>query len=638
MKSRMPGVVLLLAGLLSALTAGAADGDFAWARGMGGPEYDGVNGMALDDSSNIYITGYFRGVMDFDPGPGVFELNAGDKDDRFVAKLDNAGNLLWAVALHDVDGYISSAIALDGVGNVYTTGEFSGTADFDPGPGIFELTGQNSTTFVWKLDTYGHFLWAKAFVGPAYNGRVSIAVDGEGNVYTTGEFCASTDFDPGPEVFELAAVVSPEVTFVSKLNTDGQFVWAKALHGTCIHGEAKDIAVDDAGYVYTTGAFGETMDFDPGPEVFALRATGLLGTYVSTLDKDGNFVRAVEFGEGHGQTVTVDGAGNLYTLGMFRGTVDFDPGPATFTLTAVDSWDDIFLSKMDRKGNCVWAIKLGGGGEVEALDFAVDASNNLYLTGSFNRGSADFDPGPETAELTPPLWGTETFIVKLDFVARLVWLKRLKVNGGQCIAVDRMEHTYTAGECFGLDMDTERGDFSLRSAGGEDVAIVKLYGPQPIVVSIAPADSTSTEGGLLPFKVTFSTQVTGVDITDFRLTATDTLSNSQIIHADGAGKEYTVMVVVSQGNGTLRLDLVDDDSITDVTGTPLGGLGKGNADYIVGDIHVHVVHVVHPVLPIRRMLLQSLLSLAIFPGGIALLLVVVSYVLRRKDRRRRREQ
>lgn len=590
MKTRIPGVMMMLAALLLLeVCAWAADGDFAWAKGIGGPGYERIIGIALDDKGSIYLTGSFREIADFDPGPGVFELNAGDEDDSFVLKLDNAGNFVWAVATGDSGRHTVLDIAVDGAGNIYTTGEFTGSVDFDPGPGVFELTSQNSAAFVWKLDSSGNFLWAKAFVSSGFSAGTAIAIDEKGNAYTTGVFCMSINFNPGPEVFELTAAISPQVTFISKLDAGGKFVWAKALHTTYLNCKPNDIAVDKEGFVYTTGAFGETMDFDPSPKTYELRATGLMSTYVSTLDKDGNFVRAIVFGEGHGQTVAVDDADNLYVLGKFRGTVDFDPGPGTFKLTSSESYDrfDIFLSKLNREGNLIWAIQIGGDDKEEALDFVMDAAKNLYLTGTFN-GSVDFDPGPETAVLTfqKGVSWSGAFLMKLDSFGHLNWTKKIEVTGGQRIAVDPMEHTYMAGHFFGLDIETKMGDFYLPSEGGQDVALIKFYGPQPIVESVLPAaEASSEEGAPLPFIVTFSTEVTGVDVSDFKLFTTGTLSESQIVDLSGTGKEYTVMVKVAEGDGTIRLDIIDDDSITDSSGTPLGGRGNRNGDCIVGGIH-----------------------------------------------------
>lgn len=622
MKTEVWGIVITLAAVMVlAFTAGAADGDFAWAKAMGGPNFDSANGMVLDNSGNIYATGHFRSTSDFDPGPGVFELDAGDGNDVFVAKLDNAGNLVWAVAMGGSDNDAGFGIALDTAGNLYTTGSFRGTADFDPGPGVFELSSpMSSGTFISKLDNSGAFLWAGAFTGPSGNHGRGIAVDDEGSVYTTGDFYVYVDFDPGPETFMLNADGSSGDPYVSKLDTDGNFVWAKALNGTHYADRARGITLDDAGNVYTTGVFGETMDFDPGPEVFPLSAPIWENTYVSKLDNDGTFIWATEFGQGYGRSVAVDGAGNLYTMGRFSGTADFDPGPGVFELTATDPSDDLFISKLDPEGNFVRAVQMGGNGDVEPEGLAVDDAGSVYVTGSFY-GTADFDPGPETAALTPVGWARDTFIVKLDPLGNLAWLKHIggiHESYGSCIVVDPLGNTYTGGVFMSVDFDPGPGVFELPSAGEGDIFIARLYGPPPGVVSIVPAQSGTTEGGTLAFIVTFSVEVTGVDVSDFMLTTTGALFNPQIINVTGTGNEYTVMVAGAEGDGTLRLDLVDDDSITDGAGTPLGGVGTGNADYTIGGAYMIV-----PELP-----------LAIAPVVLVLLLALGVYRLQRRSRKK----
>ena len=62
-----------------------------------------------------------------------------------------------------------------------------------------------------------------------------------------------------------------------------------------------------------------------------------------------------------GSSVAIDGAGNVYTTGSFKGTADFDPDPAvTFPLTSAGGYYDIFVSKLDSQGNFVWAKRMGG--------------------------------------------------------------------------------------------------------------------------------------------------------------------------------------------------------------------------------------------------------------------------------------
>src|SRR5438552_2041239 len=102
----------------------------AFSTYLGGPGDDQGTAIAVDAAGNVYATGGFSGTVDFDPGPGVFNLTSAGGYDAFVSKLDGAGNFVWARALGSStdDG---NGIAVDGAGNVYTTGAFQGTADFD---------------------------------------------------------------------------------------------------------------------------------------------------------------------------------------------------------------------------------------------------------------------------------------------------------------------------------------------------------------------------------------------------------------------------------------------------------------------------------------------------------------------------
>ena len=145
-------------------------------------------------------------------------------------------------------GMWASGVAVDGSGNVYTTGYFTGTVgtvDFDPGAGVFNLTSTGrSDIFVSKLDSAGNFVWVRQMGGSAAGNDV--AVDGSGNVYTTGSFSGTADFDPGAGVFNLTSAGGP--VFVSKLDSAGNFVWARQMGGTS-SAVGNDMAVDGSGDV-----------------------------------------------------------------------------------------------------------------------------------------------------------------------------------------------------------------------------------------------------------------------------------------------------------------------------------------------------------------------------------------------------
>ena len=294
--------------------------NFEWARQMGGTSSDGGNDIAVDDLGNVYTTGSFWGTADFDPGPDVFNLTPAGNNDAFISKLDNSGNFIWAKHFGGTSWDASYSIAIDTSGNVYTTGYFSDTADFDPGPDTFNLTSAGGyDIFITKFDNSGSFIWAKRIGGASWdNYGYSIAIDDFGNVYTTGTFWGTVDFDPEDGTFFLSAGGGRGV-FISKLDTFGDFVWAKHLGGIAWD-EGFSITLDALGNVFTTGTFTAIADFDPGIDTFNLTSAGQQDIFISKLDPTGNFIWAKQFAgdsADYSFSIALSPAGNVYTTGYF---------------------------------------------------------------------------------------------------------------------------------------------------------------------------------------------------------------------------------------------------------------------------------------------------------------------------------
>jgi hypothetical protein len=233
----------------------------------------------------------------------------------------------------------------------------------------------------------------------------SIAVDITGNIYTIGMFEATVDFNPGPALYNITAIGDHDI-FISKLDSAGNFVWAKSMGavgspGLNLLNIGNSIFVYSSSNVYTTGSFAGTTDFDPGPSVFNLTATNINDIFISKLDSAGNFVWAKSMGGlnfDEGKSIFVDVAGNIYTTGLFGKTADFDPGPSVFNLTAAGIWD-VFITKLDSSGNLVWTKGMGSTLNDNGLSIIVDPFNNIYTTGFF-QGTVDFDPDSSTYNLT----------------------------------------------------------------------------------------------------------------------------------------------------------------------------------------------------------------------------------------------
>ncbi len=391
-----------------------AAGNFLWAKSIGSVGWEDAFGMTIDNAGNVYVTGYFDGSVDFDPGNGYYYLYAQGGGDIFVLKLNSSGNFVWAERMggnHFNAGY---AITADNNNNIYVTGLFYETAYFSSDSLIPGLTSAGDRdVFVAKLNSNGHLIWAKGFGGSNKDYANSIAVDNAGNVYTTGVFNGTADFDPGTGAYNLTSKGHDDV-FVSKLNSSGNLVWAKALGGS-LYDMGYSIAVDNAGSVYTTGFFTDTADFDPGSGTYNLTSTGSYEVFVSKLNSSGNFAWARKTGgpnSDKGYSVAVDDAGHIYTTGYFNGTASF--GQSSTTLTSAGG-KDIFIQEFDTTGNIVWAKNFGGSSDDVSWYISTDNAGNIYNLGVF-QGLVNFDPGNGTSNLISS-GGYDIFIQKINMYA-----------------------------------------------------------------------------------------------------------------------------------------------------------------------------------------------------------------------------
>ncbi len=388
-------------------------GNFIWAKQLGGEGADLAMDVAVDSVGNVYTVGSFTGIADFDPGLGSYELQSAGSNDAFISKLDSNGDFVWAGRFGGQYHHSAQGVAVDANDNIYTVGDFSGNGDFDPGLGEYILEGRGAVdVFISKLDSTGSFVWAAAILSVnAYVYAGDVALDSEGNVCTVGHFVGGhPDFDPGPGTFYLQAVGYRDL-FVSKLDSAGNFLWAGQIGGPDAGGYALGVSVDASGAVYTVGVFVNTMDFDPGTGTQDLISEGMWDAFILKLSSAGDLTWAGRLGGSdydRAEAVAVDDSGDVYTVGNFFGEVDFNPGLGTHNMNCTAGYCGYFL-KLNSAGDFLWAGQIAGAGTSQSVkDVTVDADNFVYPVGRF-LGTVDFDPGPESFEMT----GNEAYIMKL---------------------------------------------------------------------------------------------------------------------------------------------------------------------------------------------------------------------------------
>lgn len=386
------------------------NGDLIWAKSFGGNQDDITHNLTVDLDGNIFVCGNFYGTCDFDPGPAVYLVSSLGDADAFVLKLDPNGNFLWVATFGSPQIDRAYAIDTDSLGNSYIGGYFQNTVDFDPGGGFSLVTATGGDdAYVVKLDAGGSLYWAKTFTGIGNEKTFAVHVDQNMDVLVGGGFETVVDFDPGPGVQNLASNGLADI-FLAKLNSNGDYLWALKEGGLAID-LIRHILTDSLDQIYVSGYFSDVVDFDPSGSQ-AIRTAIQEDAFIQKLNTNGEFIWVQAFGGDSTDRVRsfeFDSLGNLFVIGEFLNTVDFDPGAGINLITSAGK-EDIFISKFDVDGNYYWTETFGDADEQRYAWVLTGNPGELYTSG-YLFGSTDFDPGAGV-EQENSLGLSDAFVVK----------------------------------------------------------------------------------------------------------------------------------------------------------------------------------------------------------------------------------
>jgi gliding motility-associated-like protein len=338
-----------------------SSGNFKWVKQFRGSFYTQANDIAVDHAGNTYIVGRFSGFVDLDPGPNTYQLVSTDDDafvskldslGNFVwgkqyggfsedyansITIDKANDVYVVGVFDDIVTFdptiTNSTLVSNGLGDV----------------------------FILKLNQLGNLKWVKQISGDGNEDAASVITDSTNNVYITGSFNSTTDFDPSTTSYNLATLqVGNSDIFICKLDSLGNFIWAKHLIGSSMsladvsNGKADDfgrkILLDSHGYIYVMGTFQGTVDFDPSSSNYNLTSFNKVDFFITKLDSAGNLiwvaqVKGDEFD--YGVSMFVDANGSIYTTGHFQSRADFDPQNTVSYLTSFGDFD-CFVQKLNQ--------------------------------------------------------------------------------------------------------------------------------------------------------------------------------------------------------------------------------------------------------------------------------------------------
>jgi subtilisin-like proprotein convertase family protein len=339
-------------------------GNALWARSFGSPTGDDFGYGVAADSSGAYLAGGFSGIAYFNNDTTHPVLTSAGGSDAFVLKLDTTGSLVYATRAggNGTDSEYAASVAVNGAGEAFVTGWFSGTASFGSSLSLTSLGSRDA--FIGRLDAAGNFTWVRQMGGSLSNGfeqAFGVALDGNGHVITTGNFCGTSgspaafgnSATDGPGAKSLVSLGTTDAFVASLDAATGHFLWTSQLGGVLAETLARELALDSSGNIYSVGDIvnsandysgpAAAVDFDPGPGTALLTSDAVNnnGGYLSKLSPSGSFLGAWKMGASNNtQTacgVAVAADGTIYTTGAYCGTASFDTGTQFVSLTSTVS-------------------------------------------------------------------------------------------------------------------------------------------------------------------------------------------------------------------------------------------------------------------------------------------------------------
>lgn len=365
---------------------------FIWAQGAAGSGHSAGVGIAIDANDNTSVTGNtLSSSISFGnftrPGPGPF-----------VVTFDPAGTVIGLAP----SPITSPKSVKDNHGNTYKIEDNTDRADI------------GDDVLVTKTDKGNNVLWSTSIYGTGIEQAVAIGMDGIGNIYVTGNFSSSiVHFDSNAVAMTAGAVATTNDIFIAKYDANGHGIWARGAGGDYFD-ESYALAVGNNGSCYVAGhSHSDRYSFGRGVDPLGDGLDRHDQTvFVVKYDTDGNVQWAsssvplspAAFDPDEHNTPTaiaVDSWGDSYIIGEFTSHfVDFNqPGPNLSSDLIVSNHcehrSDMFIVKYGPTGKVLWATSAGGSGYDEGQSIAVNGRGAVCITGEFHDGDEiDFVPYP----------------------------------------------------------------------------------------------------------------------------------------------------------------------------------------------------------------------------------------------------
>lgn len=260
-------------------------GAVAWVHSFGGTSNDWGNGVGVDGSGNLYVSGVIQGTVSF----GSTNLTSAGSNDIFLTKLNSSGVAQWATKVGgtgDDNGGWMQGLAVDSAGNSFVSGGIQGTVTV-AGNALTSAGGLD--VFVGKVNTSGVWQWGVIGGSSGNENTYGVSLDGQGGAFLTGVYRAAASFGASSLAYS-----GGDDSYIARVNSSGAWQWARAIQGTS--GEyVSSIDVDSSGAPIVSGYFYSTSLAIGGSTISYAGGNGADG-WASKWNASGTFQWAAHLG------------------------------------------------------------------------------------------------------------------------------------------------------------------------------------------------------------------------------------------------------------------------------------------------------------------------------------------------------
>lgn len=468
--------IILSVFAVCAVTISSNAQSFDWVKQIEGNNAEQVYSVS-SNGSDIYSTGTYNGISDFDPGAGTQTLSTIGGYDFFVQKLDQNGDFLWCKSLGGT-GDDAGRVINDYGTSVIISGTFSESMDFDPGTGVEARTSNGGTDiFILALDSNGDFLWVETFGGPNNESMGGQELNSSDNMIITGGYDANMLIDVNGTPINFIGEGMMDVFFLQMNLTTGNIDWVKSI-GSTNYDAGSGVVVKSNNNFIITGRYRNIMDIDPTGTNFSLSSDGGNSVFLIEYDEQGEFINGFTFDSNsdmEAYAIELDDNENIFLGGYFKATVDFDV-KAGVTDVTTNGAQDCYVVKLTPTKDLVWAKTFGGTGVDQVFGLQVASNGDVYTVGRFNN-VVDFDPGAGTTNETAAGSSWDVFIHTLNASGDFQMVHTIGDSGtdlAKCIDINPAGDIYIVGTFAGTaDFNPGSGTTELTADGTSDGFLIK---------------------------------------------------------------------------------------------------------------------------------------------------------------------